>query len=94
MAEELPPTELPPVPRVSEDGQWYWDGSRWVPRTATPAAPVPPPPVVVTQTSGSGLQTFTIACIGVIVGFIVIGIVLVVAMGSCLASISNATPTP
>lgn len=47
----MEPENLPPPPRVSADGNFYWDGERWVPMQQplpSPQAPnvvvTPPPP--------------------------------------------------
>ena len=42
--------ERPDEPRVSADGKFYWDGSRWVPMPQDASSmPAVPPHVVVTK---------------------------------------------
>ena len=36
-------------PRYSADGNWWWDGTKWVPVAHTPPSLSPPPPPVVIQ---------------------------------------------
>jgi hypothetical protein len=57
----------PPSPQWSTDGEWWWDGSSWMHRSAFPAQVssrhVAKPPRVKSQKS---------SCLGVPVGFLVL----------------------
>ena len=74
-----------PTPRYSDDGRWYWDGQRWIPRT---------PPAV--QRRGGGAATAVIVSIVAAVGILmltsIVVIVILLTMGNQIKNVfSNVT---
>jgi hypothetical protein len=64
--------QLPPStpPQWSADGQWWWDGFQWRPRSESMAQPAPafsmPPPIPITPSPG--LRIFLLVVLGLDAG--------------------------
>jgi hypothetical protein len=57
-------------PRISEDGKFYWDGSKWVPLPTAPASPVPAKVVVTKQPRGAWNSLVGYGCMGIAAIFV------------------------
>jgi hypothetical protein len=75
-------SDPPPPPKVSADGKFYWDGTRWVPMQGR-SSQAPPmaqqhrpqgPPGYEIKKKGHGLRNGCIGCLGLIALIIIIAI--------------------
>jgi len=57
-------------PRLSDDGQWWWTGSEWVPASQTPIPP-PPPPMPYIEPRRPGIPNAVVITVGVVVALLI-----------------------
>lgn len=72
-----------PDPTISPDGQWRWDGQRWIPNTMRPTSPLPP-------RKGHKMRNLGIGCASVFGFFVLFGIIGAIASPKS----SSSSPTP
>jgi len=68
--------DLPPPPKVSKDGKFYWDGERWIAMPAQPAFSAAPVTPAAVQIRGKP----TVLTGALVAGLVIAGILLAIAL--------------
>lgn len=91
MSEQQPPGSQP---RYSDDGRFWWDGTRWNPVQAPPA---PAPSASVSVKSGNPFTAGMMGCLGVGCAVLLVFGVLFAACSGIIAGVGNSvvsSPAP